>query len=938
MFSPIGHFIITADELWERSKKSKHYYDHDKKCVYNRIMSVTILVTKLYIPPHRANLVPRLSLVERLNEGLRRKLVLVSAPAGFGKTTLLGEWIAASGRSAAWLSLDEADNDPARFWSHFIASLQTLFPDIGVEQQNALQSPQLPSIESILNSLLNELAKVPYDFILVLDDYYALDSKQIDAPLTYLIEHLPPQMHLVIATREDPDLPLPRLRARGQLAELRIRDLRFTVSEAAEFLNKTMGLSLSSENVAALETRTEGWIAGLQMAALSMQGLNDTAGFIQSFTGSHRFVLDYLLEEVLHKQPETIQKFLLKTSILERLCAPLCDTVLLDASVDGQETLEVLERANLFIISLDHERHWYRYHPLFAEILRNRLTRAYPDQVAGLHRRASDWYASNNFLYEAITHALTAQDWSRAAEIIELHSDELPIRGESAARLGWFEAFPSQVLLDRPGLGLVYAWALFMSNQLDRAEGQLDQLAPFVQTTPSLLGEHYAIRVIIAARRYDMPAVIELARQALTHVPPEEASPRSRILVTLGGAYEETSGDIVAAKGAFREAYELGKASPSPSAVGSAPLPLTALAYLADYEWLEGNLRKASKMYEQAVELAEKWGGQSSIALCLVQQGRAGLFYEWNDLDGAARALQECTRIGDLWKSPRFLVPAYGLSALVMQAHGQAEEALAMMNRAEQITRNSVSSPYDLGMLAFYQISLWIAQNDFRAIALWEQGHDFGWRSQTGRARDALVIVLARAHIARFHRVRDVSALGTARTLIEPTLEGAQTNGMKLTVTRLLLLDALVLYAQGDTASALATLEHASTTAEPENYVRSFLDIGEPMQELLSWSLESQALSEPRLRAYAGKLLSCFEADVLVAANQPTGEALIEPLSQRELEVLRLIAQGHSNREIGERLFLALPTVKGHTRIIFDKLQVQRRTEAVARARELGLL
>jgi LuxR family maltose regulon positive regulatory protein len=477
-----------------------------------------------------------------------------------------------------------------------------------------------------------------------------------------------------------------------------------------------------------------------------------------------------------------------------------------------------------------------------------------------------------------------------------------------------------------------------MSNQLDRAEQQLNQLLPLVQTAPYLLGELYVIRVMIATRRYDMPAFIELARQALSRVPPEEASPRSRILLTLGVAYEEMSGDIVAAKSAFREAYELGKAFPFASTVGNAPLPLTALAYLADYEWLQGNLREASRMYEQSIGLAEKWGGQSSIALCLVQQGRAGLFYEWNDLDGAARALQECIRVGELWRNPRLLVPACGLSALVRQARGQVDDARAMIGRAEQITRDSYSSPPDLGSLALYQLGLWIAQKDFQAITQWEQSHDSEWRSQIGRARDALTIFLARARIARYYQQRDDSARGQARAMIAPALEQAQANGLMLNVTRLLILDALASYAQGETESAITALKHALALAAPENYIRSFLDLGKPMEGFLSWSLESQSLSEPHLRTYVSKLLSHFGPDLPIQSSQPIGDTLIEPLSPRELEVLRLIAQGLSNREIGERLFLALSTVKGHTRIIFDKLQVQRRTEAIARARQLGLL
>ncbi len=901
-------------------------------------MAVPILTTKLYIPPLRENVVFRPHLIERLNEGLRRKLTLISAPAGFGKTTLLSEWAAGRDHSTAWLSLDEGDNDPARFWAHFTAALQTLFPNIGMGTLGALQTPQPPSIELVLISLLNEIAAFPDDFILILDDYHIVESKPIGNALTFLIERLPPRMHLVIATREDPDLPLPRLRARDQLIELRVKDLRFTESEAAEFLKQAMGLRLSTEDIAALETHTEGWIAGLQLAALSMQGHEDTAGFIQSFTGSHRFVLDYLIEEVLRKQPENIQAFLLQTSILERMCGPLCDAFLLDSSIDGQETLEYLERANLFIIPLDNERRWYRYHHLFAELLRTRLARAYPDRVAELHRRASDWYANNNFPYEAITHALAIRDWTRAAGAIERFSDELPMHGEGNTRLDWLESFPAQVLLDRPGLGLVYAWALFMSNQLDRAEQQLDQLMPFVQTPPSLLGEHYVIRVMIATRRYDMPAVIDLARQALSRVSPEEASPRSRILLTLGVAYDEMGGDITAARDAFREAYELGIASPSASAVGNAPLPLTALAYLSNYEYLQGNLHDASRMYEQALELAKQWGGQSSLALCFVQQGKAGLLYEWNDLDGATRALQECFRIGELWKSPRLLVPAYGLSALVMQAREQVDEARAMISRAEQVTRDMYSSPPDLGSLALYQILLRSAQKDFQAIAQWEQSHDSEWRSHIGRARDTLPIVLARARIARYYRQRDDSVLGHARALIEPALEHAHTSGVMLNVTRLLILDALVLYAQGETAPAIETLKRALAFAEPENYVRSFIDLGKPMEEFLFWSLESQSLNEPHLRVYVNKLLSQFGADSPIKSSRPTGDTLVEPLSERELEVLRLIAKGLSNREISERLFLALSTVKGHTRIIFDKLQVQRRTEAVARARELGIL
>jgi LuxR family maltose regulon positive regulatory protein len=901
-------------------------------------MPTQILSTKLFIPPPRRDIVIRNRLNQRLNEGLNRKLTLISAPAGFGKTTIVSEFLAGLKKPVAWLSLDKGDNDPKRFWIHIVAALQTIFPIIGEEAMGALQSLQMVAIESILSLLLNEINDGSDEFALVLDDYHSLDSKQIDEGLSFLIENMPQQMHVIIATREDPNLPLARYRASAQLTELRINELRFTNSEAADFLNLTMGLNLSTEEITALEIRTEGWISGLQLAALSMQGLEDTTSFIHSFTGSHRFILDYLIEEILHQKPEPIQNFLMQTSILERLCAPLIEAVLSDSSINGHEILEQLERTNLFIIALDNERHWYRYHHLFREMLQNQLTRTYPDQIMDLHQRASDWYSKNDFIYEAISHALVIQDWSRAAEIIENHSDELPIRGENATLLGWFELIPSQYLVDRPGLGLVYAWALFMSNQLERAEQQLDQLSPFVQSNPSYLGEHYVIRVIIAARKYDKQAFFDLAREALTRLPIEEASPRSRILVTLGLAYEETSCDILSAKSAFNEAYELGITSLSPSLVGNAPLPLIALAYLADYELLEGNLYKASQLYEKAIGFSKKWDGSSSLAQSFVQQGKSSLLYEWNDLDNAAYALRDCIRIGELWKSSRLLIPAYGLSAKILHTKGQTEEAQKLIRLAEKISLESYTSISDLATLAFYQISLWITSNDFQHIARWEQDHDVEWLSQTGRMRDALTIILIRAQLAKYHRFGDSSILINARKMIDQTMKQVMDSGLMYNATRLHLLDALVYFEQKNTKSAATALYQALVYAKPENYIRSFLDLGFPLLKLLEWSLNTQPIEEAHLIAYINKLLTLFELDGGRLPKQNSIDLGHGLLSERELDVLRLISMGLSNREIGEKLFIALSTVKGHIQIIFDKLQVKRRTEAVARARELGFL
>ena len=433
------------------------YRKHTQRLIrpYNNSMPTSILATKLYIPPPRSKAVPRPRLVARLNEGLHRKLTLISAPAGFGKTTLVSEWVAGCERPVAWLSLDEGDNDLARFLAYLVAALQTITADMGKGLLAGLQSPQPPPIELILTTLLNEITTIPDHFVLVLDDYHVIDAQPVDHALTFLLEHLPPQMHLVIATREDPQLPLARLRARGQLTELRAADLRFTPSEAAEFLNQVMGLNLSADDIAALETRTEGWIAGLQMAALSMQGRSDTASFIQAFTGSHRFVLDYLVEEVLQRQPERVRSFLLQTAILDRLSGPLCDAV--TGREDGRGMLDALERGNLFVVPLDDRRQWYRYHHLFADVLQARLMEEQPDQVSGLHRRASAWYEQNGLPSDAIRHALAAEDFERAADLIELAGPMVEESSLTATWLGWVRALPDELVRIRPVLSVRYA-------------------------------------------------------------------------------------------------------------------------------------------------------------------------------------------------------------------------------------------------------------------------------------------------------------------------------------------------------------------------------------------------------------------------------------------------------------------------------------------------
>ncbi|MDQ5811408.1 MAG: helix-turn-helix transcriptional regulator, partial [Actinomycetota bacterium] len=447
-------------------------------------MSAPILATKLYVPPPQPKVVPRPRLIERLSEGLHRRLTLISAPAGFGKTTLVSEWLAGCEQPAAWLSLDEGDNDPKRFLAYLVAALQTIAPNIGEGVLGVLRSPQPPPAESILAALLNEITTIEEDFVLVLDDYHVIDAREVDDALAYLLEHLPPLMHLVIATREDPHLPLARLRARGQLSELRAADLRFTPSEAAEFLKGVMGLSLSAEDIAALETRTEGWIAGLQLAALSMRGREDVASFIRAFAGDNRYIVDYLVEEVLQRQPERIRSFLLQTSILDRLNGPLCDAV--TGQEEGNARLEALERGNFFVVPLDDKRKWYRYHHLFADVLNAQLMAEQPDQVSTLHRRASEWYEQNGSAADAIRHALAAEDFERAADLVELAVPEMRRSRQEATLLGWLKALPDELFRCRPVLSVSYAGALLAGGEVEGVEDRLRDAERWLDTTADM--------------------------------------------------------------------------------------------------------------------------------------------------------------------------------------------------------------------------------------------------------------------------------------------------------------------------------------------------------------------------------------------------------------------------------------------------------------------
>jgi LuxR family maltose regulon positive regulatory protein len=883
-------------------------------------MSAPIMTTKLYIPPLRPKIVPRPRLIERLNEGLSsgRKLTLISAPAGFGKTTLVSEWIASCGLPVAWLSLDEGDNDPARFISYLVKALQTIQAEIGEGLLAVLRSPQPLQIETILTTLLNEISTIPANFVLVLDDYHAIDSQPVDLALAFLIEHQPPQMHLVIATREDPALPLARLRARGQCTELRLADLRFTPAEAAEFLNRVTGLNLSDADIDALEARTEGWIAGLQLAALSMQGHKDTAAFIQSFTGSHHFVMDYLVEEVLHQQPENIQAFLLRTSILERMCGPLCDAILPNPSVPGQATLEYLERANLFIVPQDNERRWYRYHHLFGDLLRKRLGQTLtPAGIAELHIHASQWYENNDLMLEAFKHAAAANDVDRAGRLMESTKMPIHLRGTATAILDWLESLPKTVLDARPALWWGQAAMLLVIGQVTGVEEKLQATeaalalaalpgAGLDETTRDLIGRIAAARANVAQAQAQIETILVHGQRALEYLHPDNLAERSMAVRSMGFAYY-IQGDLTEAARAYTEAYSLAQAC------GDEIDTTLASIRLGQVQEAQNQLHQSAETYHRVLPLIDVYSPYNASVAYL---GLARIYYEWNDLDAAEKFGEKSLQLARQYDQviDRLVLSEVFLANLKL-ARGDAAAAMDKILQAEQTSRLK-NYTYRLSDIAYTRARIHLFQGNVDEAAQ-----------------------LVRQNVIPLMQARVLIAQGNpseALAVVEPQRQQAEAKKMAGRLLLVMAVQSVVLFAQGEKVHAVQVLTEALALAEPGGYIRLFVDEGDAMAELLS-----AAAAQGIRPDYVNKLLAVFKGEMKEerpAAPVSGTSFLIEPLSQRELEILKLIAQGLSNREIGERLFLALDTIKGHNRKIFDKLQVQSRTEAITRARELGLL
>src|SRR5258708_1987241 len=820
-------------------------------------MSTPILATKLYIPRLRPNVVRRPRLLERLNEGLHRNLILISAPAGLGKTTLVSEWVEGIERPAAWLSLDEGDNDPARFLTYLVAALQTIAATIGVGVVGVLQSPQPPPTEAILTALLNDMTTIKDQFVLVFDDYHVIDAKAVDHALTFLLDHLPPHMHLFIATREDPPLPLARLRVGGQLTEVRVTDLRFTHAEAAGFLNQVMGLNLEAPDIAALERRTEGWIAGLQLAAISMRGHEDAAGFITSFTGSHHFVMDYLVEEVLGQQSERVQTFLLRTSILDRLCGPLCDAVVLDPSASGQATLEYLEHANLFIVPLDNERRWYRYHQLFTDLLRQRLQQSPASSpgdegmdAAKLHIRASVWYEDHGLEIEAFHYAVAAHDVERAERLIEGKGIPLHFRGAVTAILNWLESLPTTVLNARPWLWARYASLLLVNGQTTGVEEKLQAAEAALQGTEpddktrNLVGQIAAARATLALTRYQVEPMLAQSRRALEYLDPNNLAFRTTAHWTLGFAYL-LLGDRAAARRALTSAISLSQAS------GDIFTTILATIGLGNVQEADDQLSLAAETYQRVLQLA---GDQPLQIIYEAHLGLARVLYEWNDLEAALAHGRQSLHLARQYERviDRFVLCEVLLARLKL-AHGDVAGAAALLAQASQSARQQ-HFVYRIPEVAAAQVLTLLCQGNLAAAAHLAQTHE-------------LPLSQARVHLAQGDTSAALAVLGPLRQKMEA--RGWEDERLKVMV-----LQAVALHAHGEKDKAVHLLFDALALAEPGRFIRLFVDEGRPMAQLLS-----EAAAIGRMPDSIGKLLAIFKAEEQKredTSSRPPDQPLIE--------------------------------------------------------------
>ena len=874
-------------------------------------MADPLLRTKVNIPLVRAEIVERNRLLDRLDEGLNlvngfnRQLTLVSAPAGYGKTTFVSAWIKRLGLPAAWLSLEETDNDPTRFLTYLIAAVQKVQDGFGKAINKLLASAQGPPIEVILTMLVNDLAAISTPLVLVLDDYHVIHMLAIHKQLTFLLEHQPVNLHLVVATREDPLLPISRLRARNKILEIRQDELRFTLEETTDFLQRVMGLELTADQVSVLERHTEGWIAGLQLAALSMRGQADAAGFIQAFTGSSRYILDYLVEEVFERQASDVKDFLLKTSILEKLCVPLCDAVVSDQLPESSDKiLEYLEQSNLFIVLLDQSRTWYRYHRLFQELLHHRLRLSGLNE-AELHIRASQWYEAQNYFSDAIEHSLLAQDWGSAARMIGAANAEMLNHGESVTLLNWYGRLPQQVVYSRCELCLGHAWAALMASQFELAASLLERAEQLADAGSNSMGEVASAQAFLARAKRDNARAIEKSEQALALLPETDVAVRGIIAMNLGLAYWH-EGQLAEAEPVLLQACDLC------SKAGNHFALLTAQLFLVKVAGSRGQIHQAAEMAEQLI----RDGGQVHILL-LAHGDLAEIHFEWNNLQEAWEHYEQVFALSQRSGNVEFIQAAYLRRAMLAHALGNDADAISALTEADNMARDFPAVIRSRN--AAFGVQMALARNDPQMLAHWEpqvnaevDAHSF-YRFM-GLTRPRLLIA----------RGKKEEAAETLKAIYEKASQSGWGYGM--IVVRIL--QSLAAKSKDE---AIRFLSDALRMGEPEGFVRSFVDAGKDVIPLLH-----EAAKRGIAREYVKRILA--EAGEVFEKTGAGAGSMIEPLSAREIEVLRLLMAGMSNREIAEKLFISAGTAKTHIHNLCGKLGAHNRTEAAMRAKELGLV
>jgi LuxR family maltose regulon positive regulatory protein len=875
------------------------------------MLKENLLVRKLHAPQLRAALVLRPHVVDLLEQGARRAMTLISAQAGSGKTTALAAWMRDSRIAASWLALDSYDNDLQRFWTYVLAALDHLRPGMFKEAQELLAVARQPvPIESVLTALLNDLINLEEDVALILDDYHEITAPAIHASVAFLLDHLPARLHLFIVSRSDPPFSLARLRISNQLMEIRSADLRFSQEETALFLNTVMGLYLTDDEIAVLEKRTEGWIAALQLAGLSLQRRPDIPAFIASFTGNHYHLVNYLAEEVLQKQSQQVQRFLLHTSLLERMNAALCQEMTGDA--ESRAMLTQLEQANLFVVALDDEHAWYRYHQLFADFLHTRLQQSQPDYAHELHERAARWYQRNGYYEEAMSHFLLLQDFAAAAQLIVQNGEELMRRGDFALLDRWILSLPAQLVRSKPDLIIIHARVLAFLGQLQAAEERIEQILSAEWNWPgeTVEGEVLVVRAFIATQRMNFPRAVELSRRALAYLPATSVFMRSIISLCLGIAlrFKDTTAAHRALAQAIRDA-------------NSPHISVLSLEHLG-YQLQElGQLHRALEVYQQTLSMLPEEIPSMWMA-CL---GMAEVYREWNRLDEADSFMRRTVQMSLDVSSPAILLDIAVIRAMIAEAQGRTNESIALL-RQEEMKGRQKQIATTVGITRAYQALFAVWHGDVEAALPWMR--DFEQQTamyplNTGSEREYRI--LARVQLA-------ARKYAEAEAVLAQLLALAQEEGRTRAVIKAMALQALVFQAQSATEQAIKTIMQALVLAEPEEYVRTFTEEGAGMTALLK-----RVQAAHRTKAVSPRIAPEYLA-LLLAASVEQETVVNAVLSDREMEILQLISSGLSNQEIADQLIISMNTVKWHVRQIFNKLNANSRTQVLARAKELKLL